>query len=121
MLHDDKQAMEWFDLARRSAVPQIATEANTAYKNLRPSMALFRTTAWITPFYSSRWKDVFAYSQVKTDLNLGRLGFRPYLSTRIIGDTGTQPAAILHSHSPSTCRRVLSFSHSVLRPPAIRG
>lgn len=96
MLHDDKQAMEWFDLARRSADPQIATEANTAYKNLRPSVALFRTTAWITPFYSSRWKDVFAYSQLKTDLNLGRLGFRPYLSTRIIGDTrnttGNDPA-----------------------------
>jgi hypothetical protein len=87
MLHDDKQALEWFALARKSPDTQISKEASTAYKNLRPSQGLFRTTAWITPFYSSRWKDVFAYSQVKTDLNLGRIGFRPYISTRIIGDT----------------------------------
>jgi Tfp pilus assembly protein PilF len=96
MLHRDEQAIQWFDQARRSPEPQTAAEAERAYKNLRPEFARFRTTAWVYPMYSSRWKDLFSYGQVKTEIRLGRLPFRPYLSARFIGDTrhtlgGIQP------------------------------
>jgi tetratricopeptide (TPR) repeat protein len=87
MLHDDKQAMEWFNLARKSSDQQISREASQAFGNLRPEQEPFRTTVWTFPFYSSRWKDVFSYSQIKTEFKLGSLPIHPYLTTRIIGDT----------------------------------
>jgi tetratricopeptide (TPR) repeat protein len=87
MLHDDARALNWFGLARRSPDAAIAAEANRAYRNLRTDAARFRTSVWLFPFYSSRWKDVFSYGQVKAEMRLGRLPFRPYLSVRFIGDT----------------------------------
>lgn len=86
ILHDDKTAMEWFQVARDSPDPKISAEASRAYSALRPSQARFRTTAWTYPFFSSRWKDVFSYSQIKTDIRLDGLPIRPYISTRILGD-----------------------------------
>jgi Tfp pilus assembly protein PilF len=86
ILHDDKDALEWFKLARESPDPAIADEADKAYNNLRPGLALFRTTAWFFPFFSTRWHDAFGYGQVKTEMKLGKLPFRLYLSTRFIGD-----------------------------------
>ena len=35
LLHNDRQAIRWFDLARKSSDPKIAKEAATAYRNLR--------------------------------------------------------------------------------------
>lgn len=87
LLRQDERAISWFDLARRSPDPVIAAEATRAYRKLRPALARVRTTAWLFPFFSSRWRDVFSYGQIKTELRLGRLPFRPYLSTRFIGDT----------------------------------
>jgi tetratricopeptide (TPR) repeat protein len=87
MLHDDRAALHWFDLARQSPDPEISSEATRAYENLKPSVELFRTTAWILPFYSTRWSDVFAYGQIKSELNLQHSRIRPYLSTRLIADT----------------------------------
>jgi len=87
ILGEDNQAMRWFDLARKSPEQSIAGEGARAYRNLRPSLARFRTTVWLFPSYSSRWKDVFAYGQLKTELKLGRLPLRAYVSTRLIGDT----------------------------------
>jgi hypothetical protein len=87
ILHADKLAFHWFSLARSSADEAIANEARTAYNNLRPEMASFRTTVWIFPFFSTRWHDTFGYGQVKTDLKLGDLPFRPYISMRLFGDT----------------------------------
>jgi tetratricopeptide (TPR) repeat protein len=87
MLHDDARALNWFGLARKSPDAAIASEAGRAYRNLRSGAARFRTSFWLFPFYSSRWKDVFSYGQVKTEMRLGRLPFRPYLSVRFIGDT----------------------------------
>ncbi|MGH9658021.1 MAG: hypothetical protein ACRD96_05715, partial [Bryobacteraceae bacterium] len=71
----------------RSSDSKIAAEANRAYRGLRPSLARFRTTSWLFPFYSSRWRDVFSYGQIKTDVNLGKLPLRPYISMRFVGDT----------------------------------
>lgn len=86
-LHDDNSAVRWFALARKSPDPQISAEAGKAYNNLRPSLARVRTTVWLFPFYSSRWRDVFSYGQIKTEFKLGNLPLRPYVSTRFIGDT----------------------------------
>jgi hypothetical protein len=86
VLKQDEQALLWFDLARRSPDPAVAKEADRAYRNLSPSFKRFQTTFWILPFYSSRWKDAFAYSQIKTEIRLKRLPLIPYLSVRFSGD-----------------------------------
>jgi Tfp pilus assembly protein PilF len=87
MLHDDVEAIRWFALARQSDDDKIVGDANQAFNNLRPGLAFMRTTVWIFPFYSTRWHDIFGYGQIKTEFKLGKLPFRPYLSTRLVGDT----------------------------------
>jgi Tfp pilus assembly protein PilF len=86
LLHNDRQAIRWFDLARKSPDPKIAREANTAYKNLRPAFETFRTTVWMFPLYSSRWRDFFSYAQIKAEWH-AKLPIHPYVSLRFIGDT----------------------------------
>jgi Tfp pilus assembly protein PilF len=86
LLHNDRQAIRWFDLARKSSDPQIARDANTAYRNLRPAFETFRTTVWMFPLYSSRWSDFFSYAQIKSELQLD-FPIHPYVSLRFIGDT----------------------------------
>jgi Flp pilus assembly protein TadD len=87
ILHDDGDAVKWFNLASKSADPSVSSEAGKAYHNLAPQFQRLRTTVWIFPFFSTRWHDLFGYGQVKTELKLGRLPIRPYLSVRFIGDT----------------------------------
>ncbi|MGA2600889.1 MAG: tetratricopeptide repeat protein, partial [Bryobacteraceae bacterium] len=87
MLHDDRDAIRWFDLASQSEDPGIALEAAKAYKNLKPQFQRFRFTVWAFPFYSSRWRDAFGYGQVKEEMKLGGLPLRVYLGARFIGDT----------------------------------
>jgi Tfp pilus assembly protein PilF len=87
VLHDDRDAVKWFKLASKSSDPSIASEAGKAYHNLAPQFQRLRTTVWIFPFFSTRWHDVFGYGQIKTELKLGRLPIRPYLSVRFVGDT----------------------------------
>jgi Flp pilus assembly protein TadD len=87
VLHDDRDAVKWFDLASKSSDPAISEEAKKAYRNLAPQFQRLRTTVWVFPFFSTRWHDLFGYGQIKTELKLGRLPIRPYLSVRFIGDT----------------------------------
>lgn len=87
LLHNDSEAIRWFARARKSGDAKISLEAGRAYASLRPSLERFRTTTWLFPFYSTRWRDMFSYGQVKTEIKLGNLPFRPYFSTRFIGDT----------------------------------
>jgi len=87
LLKRDKEATDWFRMARYSPDPSVAAEAHRAYTNLSPQFRKSQTTAWLLPFYSSRWKDVFSYGQVKTEFRAGTLPLRPYLSMRFIGDT----------------------------------
>jgi Flp pilus assembly protein TadD len=108
-LHQDEVALGWFDQARQSSDPQIAAEAGRAYRNLRPTFARWRFTAWALPFYSSRWNDLFSYGQAKAEYRLGNLPFRPYFSVRFIGDVrgslpGTTPGA-----PPMCCLSEKSF------------
>jgi len=84
--HQDRLALPWFDLARRSPDPQVASEASQAWRNLESDARLFHTTAWIYPLFSTRWHDFFSYGQVKTEFRAGSF-LRPYLSVRFIGDT----------------------------------
>jgi thioredoxin-like negative regulator of GroEL len=86
LLHLDNIAVRWFDQARHSADPSIAAEAQKAWKNLRPGSQRFRTTVWMYPMLSTRWRDMFGYGQVKTELRIGKLPIRPYLSMRFVGD-----------------------------------
>jgi Tfp pilus assembly protein PilF len=86
LLHNDRQAIRWFDLARKSSDPKIAKDANSAYRNLRPAFETFRTTVWMYPLYSSRWSDLFSYAQIKTELHLD-FPVHPYVSLRFVGDT----------------------------------
>lgn len=83
-LKNDREALRWFDLARRSPDPSTAKEATEAFSNLSPSLRRLRTTVWAFPMISTRWRDTFAYAQAKTELRLP--GIRPYLSLRFIGD-----------------------------------
>ncbi len=87
LLRDDRSAVRWFALARRSPEAAHAAEAQRAHRNLAPQFARFRTTFWLFPFYSTRWRDSFGYAQAKTDVRIGRLPVRPYLSLRFVGDT----------------------------------
>lgn len=86
LLQDDTSALHWFDIARHSDDPAISAEAGKAYENLRPENELFRTTLWAYPLYSSRWNDLFGYGQVKTEMRIRKMPFRPYVSLRFVGD-----------------------------------
>ena len=87
MLKDDRDAIKWFNLARQSPDVKIAVEAARASRNLSGSLARFRTTVWIFPTFSTRWHDLFAYAQAKTELNLHGWFVRPYVTLRFVGDT----------------------------------
>ena len=86
ILRRDDVAWRWFDLARRSPDPTIAADAERGFRNLRAAVQRFRTTAWLFPLFSTRWHDLFAYGQVKTEINL-RFPVHPYVSMRFVGDT----------------------------------
>jgi hypothetical protein len=87
MLRQDDEAIRYFDLARKSSDPRVREEAGRAYRNLRPSLARFRSTAWLFPMFSSRWHEAFSYGQWKVEMRLGSLPFRPYFSTRLVADS----------------------------------
>jgi Flp pilus assembly protein TadD len=87
---DDATAIRYFDQARRSDDQQIAAEASRAYHNLRGD-PVPQTTIWTLPMFSSRWKDLFSYGQIKRTVPLPFLGnanryITFYLSARFAGD-----------------------------------
>jgi tetratricopeptide (TPR) repeat protein len=93
LLHDDAAALRWFDIARQSADPAVAAEAQRAWSNLRRGQARFQTTVWLYPLLSSRWNDLFGYGQVKTEVRIRRLPLHPYVSLRFSGDVRGETAA----------------------------
>ena len=44
---------------------------------MAPEFALFRTTVWIYPFFSTRWHDAFGYGQMKTELKTRQISPAP--------------------------------------------
>jgi hypothetical protein len=109
ILHDDRQAVDWFRLARFSTDPAISAEANRAWGNLAPQFARFRTTAWMYPVYSRRWKDVFSYGQIQTEI-MPRWSIRPYISLRFAGDA----RRTMDSATPGALPTYLSENAGVL-------
>ena len=97
---DDADAITWFDKARRVDDPQIAAQASKAYHNLNGDV-LPQTTVWMLPMFSTRWKDLFSYGQIKRTIPLPGLGqFNKlvsfYVSTRFVGDVkGSLPGHVL--------------------------
>ena len=93
LLHQDREAFQWFNLARRSTDPRIADEAGRAWRNLRPLNERLRFSAWLYPMYSTRWSAAFSYGQARLELRAPG-PIRPYLSARLVGDSAfltTQP------------------------------
>jgi Tfp pilus assembly protein PilF len=86
ILHQDRDAERWFDLARRSSDSRIASEAGKAWRTLRGSTQRFRLSGWIFPVFSSRWNNLFSYGQTKMEMRTESI-LRPYLSLRFIGDS----------------------------------
>jgi hypothetical protein len=105
----DQVAVRWFDLARRSPDPKVALEANKAFENLQSARAGLQTTFWMFPLFSSRWQDVFAYGQLKTEWKV-KGPLRPYFSARFVGDarSGRLDRAQMTAASP------MYFSESAL-------
>lgn len=85
ILKDDREAVRWFSLARYSPDAKTASEASKAYGNLNPTLKLLRTTVWMFPTISTRWRDTFVYAQAKTELQTA-FPVHPYVSLRFIGD-----------------------------------
>jgi Tfp pilus assembly protein PilF len=121
ILRQDAQAIRWFDLARKSPDAQTAREGARAWRNLHSANELFSTTAWFFPMFSTRWRDVFAYGQLKTELRTG-LAVRPYVSLRFIGDTRGTLAPETIGGVPPQYLSESSFILGVgLRTPTWRG
>lgn len=90
VLHQDSVAIHWFDLARKSPDIRIASEADQAWRRLRPALQPVRTSVWLYPLFSYRFQDLFGYAQAKTEIRTG-LPLVPYASVRLVGDTAHQP------------------------------
>ena len=94
---DDADAKSWFDLARHSDDPDIAAEATKAFHALNGDLPA-QTTLWALPIFSSRWMDMFTYSQLKRTMPLPWAKVNKlvsfYLSARFMGDIrGQVPTA----------------------------
>ena len=85
-LHQDLLAERWFDLARKSPDPEIAADADRAWRNLRRATGTIRISSWFFPIYSTRWQDFFGYAQGKAELRTNWF-LVPYASVRFVGDT----------------------------------
>jgi Tfp pilus assembly protein PilF len=86
ILHRDRDAIRWFDLARKSPDAETAAEGGHAWRSLRLAQERFRTTAWFYPLFSTRWHDFFSYAQVKEEWRTGSF-VEPYVSVRFTGDS----------------------------------
>ena len=98
ILHRDGEAFHWFGLARGSSDPKIAAAADKAWHNLRPAQERIRVSGWIYPIYSTRWKDIFGYGQVKAEIHTG-FPLQPYVSVRLDGDARSNAAPLLYSET----------------------
>ncbi|MCS7314210.1 MAG: tetratricopeptide repeat protein [Bryobacterales bacterium] len=102
MLGQDDRALRWFQMASYSPDPAIASEATRASRSLQASLARLRSSFWWLPFYSSRWRDVFSYSQLRTEFRFRRLPLRPYGSLRFIGDSRSRPGGAIPQYFSET-------------------
>lgn len=83
----DRDALRYFNLARRSGDSPAGRQAGQSYSRLRETAAPFHFTTWMLPFYSSRWSGGLLYGQVKGEFALSGTRLRPYFSMRLMADT----------------------------------
>ncbi|MBA3974907.1 MAG: hypothetical protein C0504_11910 [Candidatus Solibacter sp.] len=83
----DRDALRYFNLARRSGDSPAARQAGESYSRLRETAAPFHFTTWMLPFYSSRWSGGLLYGQMKGEWSPGSTRLRPYVSMRMMADT----------------------------------
>ena len=103
LLKQDREAIRWFKIASQSDDAEVSEQAAQSYRNLAPQFRRITTTLWTYPFFSTRYKDVFNYAQLKTEFRFDSLPIRPYLSLRFVGDlrqrTGGQRPQFLSESS----------------------
>jgi len=90
LMRQDREAVRWFRIASQSPNPEVAEQARQSYGNLHPQFRRVTTSVWSLPMFSSRYRDLFNYSQIKTEFNIDPLPLRPYLSLRFSGDVRQQ-------------------------------
>ena len=60
--------------------------------------ARFRSSGWLFPIFSTRWKNLFSYGQVRTEMRPFH-SVQPYLSLRFIGDSSVGAPQMLSERS----------------------
>ncbi len=101
IMHEDQASHQMVQAGQQESGFVGLERSRQAYHNLAPGISrLFRTTAWAFPFYSSRWHDAFGYGQVKTEIKLGNLPIRPYISMRFVGDVRGTIGSTLSNPAP---------------------
>ena len=117
LMKRDRQAIRWFRIASESPDPKVAEFAQQSYRNLAPQFQRVTTTLWTYPLFSSRYKTLFQYAQLKTEFRLDHVPIRPYLSLRFVGD--------LRQRTSEPSPQFLSESSLIagfgLRTPTFRG
>jgi Flp pilus assembly protein TadD len=86
LMRQDREAVHWFRIASESPNPEVAEQARQSYSNLQPQFRRVTTSIWSLPMFSTRYRDLFNYSQIKTEFSIDALPVRPYLSLRFSGD-----------------------------------
>jgi len=84
---NDREALHWFDRARKSGNSPAAEAARRSYSRLYETAAPFHFTTWMLPFYSSRWSGALMYGQMKGEWRLASTRLRPYVSMRLMADS----------------------------------
>ena len=117
LMKRDREAIRWFRIASESPDPTVAELAQQSHRNLAPQFQRVTTTLWTYPLFSSRYKNLFQYAQLKTEFRLDHVPVRPYLSLRFVGD--------LRQRTSGPSPQFLSESSLIagfgLRTPTFRG
>ena len=121
LLRQDGEALRWFQRASTSGDAVIAGQARQSYDNLAGQYRRVSTTAWMFPFFSSRFKDVFQYAQIKTEFRIGELPVRPYVSLRFVGDARQQSSGRQSGGAPQFLSESSVIAGVGLRTPTYQG
>jgi len=121
LLRQDREALRWFQRASTSADAVIAGQARQSYDNLAGQYRRVSTTAWMFPFFSSRFKDVFQYAQIKTEFRIGELPVRPYVSLCFVGDARQQSSGRQSGGAPQLLSESSVIAGVGLRTPTYQG
>ncbi|HPT27242.1 MAG TPA: tetratricopeptide repeat protein [Bryobacteraceae bacterium] len=99
---NDRDALLWFDRARKSGNSPAARSARQSYSRLYETAAPFHFTTWMLPFYSARWSGALLYGQMKGEWKFASTRLRPYLSMRLMADSrGRTSESLVNPYFPA--------------------